>query len=41
MSVTVFEDPCPKLGQSLQEIIDRMFGKKEKNENHGESFIYT
>lgn len=36
MSVTVFEDPCPKPGQSLQELLDRMLGKKEKKETHGE-----
>ena len=39
MSVTVFEGPCPKLGQSLQELIDRMLGKNEKSNIHGESVI--
>lgn len=39
MSVTVFEDPCPKPGQSMWEIIDRLFNKKERKEIHDESFI--
>ena len=37
MFVTVFEDPCPKPGQSMQEIIDRMLNKKEKIKIHEES----
>lgn len=37
MSVLVFEDPCPKPGQSMQEIIDRMLSKKEKIKIHEES----
>lgn len=37
MSVTVFEAPCPKPGQSMQEIIDRMLSKKEKAKIHEES----
>ena len=37
MSVTVFEDPCPKPGQSMWEIIDRMLSKKEKAKIHEES----
>lgn len=37
MSFVVFEDPCPKPGQSMQEIIDRMLNKKEKTKIHEES----
>ncbi len=37
MSVTVFEDPCPQPGRSVQEIIDRMLSKKEKIKIHEES----
>jgi hypothetical protein len=39
MSVTVFEDPCPQPGRSMQDLIDRMLGKKEKIMIHEESFI--
>lgn len=31
MSVTVFEDPCPQPGRSVQELIDRLFGKNDKS----------
>ena len=37
MSVLVFEDPCPKPGHSVQELIDRMLSKKEKAKIHEES----
>lgn len=39
MSVVVFEDPCPKPGQSIQELIDRILGKNGKKETHQDSFI--
>ena len=34
MNVTVFEDPCPKPGQSIQERIDKMLkeAKRRKRE---------
>ena len=37
-SVTVFEDPCPKPGQSMQERIDRMVkeSKRRKREKENE-----
>lgn len=37
MSVTVFEDPCPQPGRSVQELIDRLFNKKKRKEIHEES----
>lgn len=30
MNVTVFEDPCPKPGQSMQERIDRMVNEAKR-----------
>ncbi len=30
MSVIVFEDPCPKPGQSMQECIDRMMKESKR-----------
>lgn len=34
MNVTVFEDPCPKPGQSIQERLDKMLkeAKRRKKE---------
>ncbi len=37
MSVTVFEDPCPRPGQSMQEFIDRILNKKGKIQIHEKS----
>ena len=37
MSVTVFKDPCPKPGQSVQEILERML-RKPKNKQQHEQF---
>jgi hypothetical protein len=33
MSVTVFEDPCPQPGRSVQEIIDKLFKKERREDN--------
>ena len=33
MSVTVFEDPCPKPGYSVQELIDKLFKKERREDN--------
>ena len=30
MNVTVFEDPCPKPGQNMQERIDRMVNEAKR-----------
>lgn len=32
MNVTVFEDPCPQPGQSMQERIDRMVKESKRCE---------
>ena len=37
MNVTVFEDPCPQPGQSLQERIDRMVKESKRREREKES----
>ena len=37
MNVTVFEDPCPKPGQSLQERIDKMVKEAKRREREKES----
>lgn len=37
MKVTVFEDPCPKPGQSVQELIARMLRKPKNKKHHEES----
>lgn len=39
MNVTVFEDPCPKPGQSIQERIDKMLkvAKRRKKEQSEQS----
>lgn len=37
MSVTVFEDPCPKPGQSVQELIERMLRKTKNKKQHEQS----
>ncbi len=34
--VTVFEDPCPKPGQSMQERIDRMVKESKRREREKE-----
>lgn len=31
MSVTVFEDPCPESGNSMQEYIDSHFGHSDED----------
>lgn len=36
MNVTVFEDPCPKPGQSLQERIDKMVKEAKRREREKE-----
>ena len=33
MSVTVFEDPCPQPGDSVQEFIDKLFKKERREDN--------
>ena len=38
MNVTVFEDPCPQPGQSMQERIDRMMNKSKRREREKESY---
>lgn len=39
MNVTVFEDPCPQPGQSMQERIDKMLkdAKRRKKEQSEQS----
>ena len=37
MNVTVFEDPCPQSGQSMQERIDRMAKESKRREREKES----
>lgn len=39
MNVTIFEDPCPKPGQSIQERIDKMLkeAKRRKKEQSEQS----
>ena len=36
MNVTVFEDPCPQSGQSMQERIDRMVKESKRRERENE-----
>ena len=36
MSVTVFEDPCPQPGQSMQERIDKMAKEAKRRERENE-----
>ncbi len=36
MNVTVFEDPCPKPGQSMQERIDIMAKESKRREREKE-----
>ena len=33
MSVTVFEDPCPQPGHSVQEFINKLLKKKRREED--------
>ena len=33
MSVTVFEDPCPQSGDSVQEFIDKLLKKERREDN--------
>ena len=33
MSVTVFEDPCPQPGDSVQEFIDKLLKNKRREDN--------
>ena len=37
MNVTVFEDPCPQPGQSMQKHIDRMVKEAKRREQEKES----
>jgi len=37
MNVTVFEDPCPKPGQSIQERIDKMLKEAKRRKREKES----
>ena len=36
MKVTVFEDPCPQPGQSMQERIDKMVKEAKRREREKE-----
>lgn len=37
MNVTVFEDPCPQPGQSMQKRINRMVKESKRSEQEKES----